>query len=249
MIESATVRLVSAVLYVGWAAVLLAAVRRRSPPARRYCYPFVAVVALAAVAVGLRGAGIGVVPIGAGEIEIPQLIGDYATYPLLFGFAAFVAGASRRYVGLVVATVLVMRVGYDLADLFDGALGLAGTGGILVGYVVLLWLYFGPVAAAAARQSPKRALFYRKTRNLVLFVFGILIVWAMFQLFGAFDPFTGNVTLEYIDFLLRVGFAAFVIANAETLVGDDDADGRGDGPDGGTATAGTTGGDPSMAGD
>jgi len=249
MIEPSTVRLVSAVLYVGWAAVLLAAVRRRSPAARRYCYPFVAVVAVAAVTVGLRGAGVGVVPVGVGEFEIPQVIGDYVTYPLLFGFAAFVAGASRRYVGLVVATTLVMRTGYEVADLFDGALGLAGTGAILVGYVLLVWLYFGPVAAAAARQSPKRALFYRKTRNLVLFVFGILIVWAVLQLFGAFDPFTGNVTLEYIDFLLRVGFAAFVIANAETLVGDGDADGGGDSPDDGTGSTARTSRDPSMAAD
>lgn len=229
MIEPATVRYVSAALYVGWTLVLLGAVRLKRPAARRYCYPFVAVVGIAVVAVGLRGAGIGAVPVGAGEVDLPQLVGDYVAYPLLFGFAAFVAGASRRYIGFVVATVVAMRAAYEGANLFDGAIGIAGTAAVLVGYALLAWLYFGPVAAAARRQPPRRALFYRKTRNLVLFVFGILITWAMLQLFGAFDAFTQAVTLEYIDFFLRVGFAGFVIANAETLVDDGDGGDDGDG--------------------
>jgi len=230
MIEPATVRYVSAVLYVGWVAVLLGAVRLKRPAARRYCYPFVAVVAVGAASVGLRGAGIGAVPVGTGELVVPQLVGDYAAYPLLFGFAAFVAGAGRRYVAFVVGTIAVMRAAYEVANVFAGAVGLAGTATILVGYALLAWLYFGPVAAAASRRPPKRALFYRKTRNLVLFIFGVLISWAMLQLFGVLDAFTQAVTLEYIDFLLRVGFAAFVIANAETLVeegtdrGDADVD-------------------------
>jgi apolipoprotein N-acyltransferase len=99
-----------------------------------------------------------------------------------------------------------------------------------------------PVAAAARRQPPRRALFYRKTRNLVLFVFGILITWAMLQLFGVFDGFTQAVTLEYIDFILRVGFAGFVIANAETLLDEadgSDVPGGGDDADSGTATVST----------
>ena len=242
MIAPSTVQFTAAVLYAGWAIALLAIVGRRSPTARRYCYPFIAVVALTAVTVGLRGAGVGVVPLGTGELEVPQAVGDYLAYPLLFGFAAFVAGVSRRYVGAVVATILAMRFAYDVADLFDGALGLASTAVILIGYAVLVWLYFGPVAAAATRQAPKRALLYRKTRNLVLFVFGVLIAWAMVQLFGVFDPFTQAITLEYIDFVLRVGFAAFVIANAETLVGD------GDVPEGGV-DADSPANTPSMTAD
>ena len=230
MIEPSMVRYVSAALYVGWTLALLGAVQLKRPAARRYCYPFVAVVGIAVAAVGLRGAGIGTVSVGAGEVILPQLVGDYVAYPLLFGFAAFVAGASRRYVGFVVATIAVMRAAYEGANLFDGAVGLAGTATVVGGYLLLVWLYFGPVAAAARRQPPRRALFYRKTRNLVLFVFGILIAWAMLQLFGVFDAFTQAVTLEYIDFVLRVGFAAFVIANAETLVGEGDNgdDGGGD---------------------
>ncbi|WP_092564904.1 bacteriorhodopsin [Halorubrum sp. SD626R] len=238
MIEPATVRYVSAALYVGWVVVLLGAVRLQRPTARCYCYPFVAVVAVGAAAVGLRGAGVGTIPVAAGTVDIPQLVGDYAAYPLLFGFAAFVAGASRRYVGLVVATIAVMRAAYDVANVFDGTVGLVGTVAILAGYALLAWLYFGPVAAAAARRSPRRELFYRKTRNLVLFVFGVLIAWAMLQLFGVLDPFTQAVTLEYIDFLLRVGFAGLVIANADTLVDEGD-DAAADGPDGDGPTAGS----------
>ncbi|WP_144924855.1 G protein-coupled receptor family protein [Halorubrum salsamenti] len=242
MIEPSTVRFVSAALYGGWAVALFAAVRLKRPAARRYCYPFVAVVAAASVLVAARGAGIGAVPVGTGELVLPQTVSDYATYPLLFGFAAFVAGASRRYIGVVVATILLMRTAYDVADVADGTVGLAATAAIVVGYALLALLYFGPVAAAARRRSPRRALFYRKTRNLVLFVFGILITWAMLQLFGVFDAFTQAVTLEYIDFILRVGFAGFVIANAETLLDDEgeaDATAGTDRADSGSGTAPT----------
>ena len=72
----------------------------------------------------------------------------------------------------------------------------------------------------------------------MLFVFGVLIAWAMLQLFGVLDPFTQAVTLEYIDFLLRVGFAGLVIANADTLVDEGD-DAAADGLDGDGPTAGS----------
>jgi hypothetical protein len=113
-----------------------------------------------------------------------------------------------------------MRLGYDFAEVFEGPLALAGTASILVGYVVLLGLFFGPLAGVAARQPPERELFFKKTRNLALFAFGVLIAWAMLQIAGTFDQFTASVTLEYLDILLRVGFAGFVFSNVETLVAE-----------------------------
>ena len=227
MIEPSTVRFASASVYAVSAVVLLALVRRKPAELRRYCYPFVAVVALAGLGVGLWGAGIGTFSVANGTLEGGQLLTDYVAYPFLFGFAAFVAGASRRYVAGVVAVTAAMRLGYDFAEVFEGPLALAGTLAILVGYVVLLALFFGPLAGAAARQPPARELFFKKTRNLSLFAFGVLIAWAMFQIAGLFDQFTGTVTLEYLDLLLRVGFAGFVFANVETLAaeaGDDAGD-------------------------
>ncbi|TKX84546.1 hypothetical protein EXE43_18335, partial [Halorubrum sp. SS5] len=63
--------------------------------------------------------------------------------------------------------------------------------------------------------------------------FGVLIAWAMLQIAGLFDQFTAAVTLEYLDLLLRVGFAGFVFANVETLAAEVDEDASG--------TAGTRG--------
>jgi len=229
MIEPSTVRFASAGIYAVSAVALLALASRKPPALRRYCYPFVAVVAAAGVGVGLWGAGIGTFSVASGTLEGGQLLTDYVAYPFLFGFAAFVAGSSRRYVGAVVALVVAMRLGYDAAEVFDGPLALAGTGTILAGYVALVWLYFGPIAGAASRQAPARELFYKKTRNLVLFAFGVLIAWAMLQIAGLLDAFTGTVTLEYLDLLMRVGFAGFVFANVETLSADGDS-GRGAGP-------------------
>ena len=230
MIEPSTVRFASAGIYAVSAVVLLALARRKPVDLRRYCYPFVAVVALAGVGVASWGAGIGTFTVGSGTLEAGQLLTDYVAYPFLFGFAAFVAGAGRRYVGGIVAVTVAMRLGYDFAEVFAGPLGTAGTLAILVGYATLLGLFFGPLASAAARQPPARELFFKKTRNLALFAFGVLIGWAMFQIAGLFDQFTAAVTLEYLDLLLRVGFAGFVFANVETLAaeaesgtGEDDA--------------------------
>ena len=229
MIEPATVRFVSAGVYAISAVALLALASRKPAALRRYCYPFVAVVALAGVGVGLWGAGIGTFSVANGTLDGGQLLIDYTGYPFLFGFAAFVAGAGQRYVGGVVALTVAMRLGYDVAAVFEGPLALAGTGSILVGYVVLLALFFGPLGTAAARQVPERELFYKKTRNLTLFAFGVLIVWAMFQIAGLLDQFTGAVTLEYLDILLRVGFAGFVFANVETLAAEAGDDAGADG--------------------
>jgi hypothetical protein len=220
MIEPSTVRFASASVYAVSAVVLLALARRKPPELRRYCYPFVAVVAAAGVGIGLWGAGIGTFSVANGSLEAGQLLTDYVAYPFLFGFAAFVAGASRRYVAGVVVITAAMRLGYDFAEVFAGPLATVGTLAILVGYVVLLGLFFGPLATAAARQAPDRELFYKKTRNLSLFAFGVLIAWAMLQIAGLFDPFTATVTLEYLDLLLRVGFAGFVFANVETLAAE-----------------------------
>ena len=228
MIEPSTVRFASAGVYAVSAVVLLALAGRKPAEVRRYCYPFVAVVAAAGVGVGLWGAGIGTFAVGSGTLEAGQLLSDYVAYPFLFGFAAFVAGAARRYVAGVVAITVAMRLGYDFAAVFDGALATAGTGAILAGYAVLVGLYFGPIAGAASRQPPARELFYRKTRNLSLFAFGVLIAWAMLQIAGLFDQFTAAVTLEYLDLLLRVGFAGFVFANVETLAAKVEQDGKDD---------------------
>ncbi|VTT87114.1 hypothetical protein DM2_3152 [Halorubrum sp. DM2] len=220
MIEPTAVRFASAGVYAVSAVVLFALARRKPAELRRYCYPFVAVVALAGVGIGMWGAEIGTFSVASGTLEAGQLLTDYVAYPFLFGFAAFVAGAGRRYVGAVVALTVALRLGYDFAEVFAGPLATAGTLAILVGYVTLIGLFFGPVASAASQQPPARELFYTKTRNLALFAFGVLIAWAMLQIAGLFDAFTATVTLEYLDILLRVGFAGFVFANVETLTAD-----------------------------
>ncbi|OTF01198.1 MULTISPECIES: bacteriorhodopsin [unclassified Halorubrum] len=228
MIEPSTVRFASAGIYAVSAVVLLALARRKPAELRRYCYPFVAVVALAGVGIGTWGAGIGAFSVGSGTLEAGQLLSDYVAYPFLFGFAAFVSGAGRRYVWGIVALTVAIRLGYDFAEVFAGPLATAGTLAILVGYLVLLGLFFGPVASVAARQPPARELFYKKTRNLALFAFGVLIAWAMLQIAGLFDQFSAAVTLEYLDLLLRVGFAGFVFANVGTLAAEAESEGGAD---------------------
>jgi hypothetical protein len=47
----------------------------------------------------------------------------------------------------------------------------------------------------------------------------------MLQIAGLLDQFTGTVTLEYLDLLLRVDSTGFVFANVETPATDEEASG------------------------
>lgn len=217
MIEDAVIYAAAATLYA-IAAIVLAVLTRRQPARlRRYCYPFVGIVGLSAIATALVALGVGEITVGAVELVIPQTIDDLVGYTFVFGFAAFAAGASWKLVGTVVVTFAIMRMSYQLADAFEGVLGLVGIGVIVGGYLFLVYLFFGPIAAVADRQADTRRLLFWKFRNLALFAFGMLIVWAMLSLGGAFDAFTTTVTLEYIDIVLRIGFAGFLIGNVSAL--------------------------------
>lgn len=236
MIDDPTIYAAVAGVYA-IAAVVLAVLSWRQPARlRRYCYPFVGIVALSAVATALVSVGVGDIVVQGIELTIPQTIDDLVGYTFVFGFAAFAAGASWKLVGTVVMTFAIMRLSYEFADAFEGILGLAGIGIILGGYAFLAYLFFGPIDAAAERQADTRRLLYWKFRNLALFAFGMLIVWAMLQLGGAFDEFTSTLTLEYIDVVLRIGFAGFLIANVGAL---DPEGGSGGGTEKAPPTAGT----------
>lgn len=214
----------SAVVYALATVAFLVFSRRQPPHLRRYCHLLVSVVGVAAVTAAAWALGLGAVPVGSGQVVVPQLIDGLFAYPLLFGFAAFVAGSSRRTVALVAGISAAQRVSYEVGALTDGLLGLSMLVVVVGGFVAHVYLLFGPVWRTAQRQPVQRRLLYWKVRNLLLFLIGVLIAAAMLSLSPLLDSFTAGITVQYVDVLLRVGFAGFLIGNIRALDADSGAD-------------------------
>lgn len=191
---------------------LLVWIRRFPTHLRRYCYPLLGLVVLAAVTQTLSGLTIGVFGAGSGEIDIPNVIDGAVAYGVLFGFAAYLANVSSRKLVIAAAVPAGMNFAFQVAAIADGVVALVGALVVILGYPVLCWLYFRPFVQTVQQKSAGRQRLYRKFRNLLLFLIGALIVTA-FTTLDLFDPEISSILVSYIDFLLRVGFAGFLFAN------------------------------------
>ncbi|MDB9302152.1 bacteriorhodopsin [Halorubrum ezzemoulense] len=220
MIDVAGVHYATAGVYAIATVVLSLLTLQIKDAGRRYLYPIIAIVALGGAMAVAWGAGLGTYSVGSGEIMVPQVITDYPTYAVLFGFTVYVANAGRRYIGLVVGLLLGVRFAYDLVAVLDGTLAIVANGAIIVGYGAAVALMYGPIAQEAAKEAPRRELLYKKTRNLIVFIFAMLVVWSQLQVSGILDEFTLIATLQYTNIIYRVGFAAFVVSNIDVLIGE-----------------------------
>lgn len=208
---------ISAVIY-GLAAVACFVFSRRRPAQlRRYCYALVGVVTVAAITSAVWAVDIGGVMVGTGEVAIPQLIDGLVVYPVLAGFAAFTAGSSRRMIAFVGSISAAQRTAFAVAAISEGVVSLLMLGIVCGGFFFQAYLFFGPVYRTAQQRSENRQLLYWKFRNLFLFLIGMLIFTGVLSLSPLLDAFTGDVAIQYISVMLRVGFAGFLIANVDAL--------------------------------
>ncbi|WP_436928645.1 rhodopsin [Halosimplex halobium] len=226
MIELSTVYAVAAAGYALAALGLVAWLRRLPRDRRTYCYPAVAAVGVSAVTTALSLAGVGVVALGGASLDIPSVLDDLIAYPLLWAVAALLADESRRTVGVFVAVPAVQVVAFNVASVVGGAVGIVGILVVIGGHVLLAYLLFGPVWERARRLPDRRRLLHWKARNLLLFLIGMLIVFALLGVAGVFDTYVSGVLGEYVGALIRVGFAGFLFANVDAVV----ATGEGSGP-------------------
>lgn len=217
MIETTTIHYATAGAYAIATVVLGILTFQKDASVRRFCYPFVALTGLAGLMSLAWAANIGQIPIGTGMIRIPQAITDYPTYAILFGFTVYLSGAGRRYIGGIVGLLLITRFAYDLVAIFDGVLASVANVAIIVGYGLAVVFLYGPIAKYATQQPPRQELLFKKTRNLIVFIFVMLVVWSQLEVTGILDQFTLSATLQYTNILFRVGFAAFVIRNIGVL--------------------------------
>lgn len=142
------------------------------------------------------------------------MLDDLVSYSVLWVVAAALVTESRRTLAVVAAVPAVQVVSFNVASVTGGLVGL---GVVVGGYGVVAYLFFGPIWDRVGEVAEERRLLHWKARNPLLFLTGMLIVFALLTVAGTFDPFVSAVLAEYLGALLRVGFAGFLFANHDAL--------------------------------
>ncbi len=219
MIPGPTVSLIAGALYVLCGLGFVVWFQRTKGRARTYCAAAMVFIGLGAVSHLLSGLEIGTVSLAGGLIDLPSLTEDLITYTGVFVLVGLLAGASKQLLAALGGTMLFVRLVFELPNsgLVDGTGALLSAGIVIAGYLVIVMLFLRPIWAAAQQVSPRQRLLHWKCRNLVLFLFGVLLVYAILAVTGLFDPFVLAVLNAHIDFLIRVGTAALLFANMDEL--------------------------------
>jgi len=240
MTDLATVYAVSVAVNGAALACLLAWLGRIPNARRQYCYPVVAVVGLSTATTALTAAGIGAVTVGDGTLDLVSLVDDLVGYSVLWVITGVLAGESRRTLAVLAAVPAVQVVSFNVAATLGGPLALVGLLVTVGGHLLIAYLLFGPVWERAQRLPDDQRLLHWKARNLLVFLIGMLIVFALIAVAGLFDQFVSAVIGEYMSLLIRAGFAGFLFANVDAIAldGPGPAQASGDAPDRGRAPAG-----------
>jgi hypothetical protein len=225
MISPSAVYGASAVVYALSVVVLAVRLRDMSAQQRQYCTPVVAVVGISLLCSALVTIGIGQLPVNGTELDVPGLVDDLLSYSVLWGVTALLAGVSRRKLAAVVAIPVAQVLAFQVASVVGGLVGLLGLLVVIGGHGGIAYLLLGPIWTDAQRVPAKQRLLHWKSRNLLLFLVGMLIAFAVLSLFGVFDAFVVVVLGQYVDVLIRVGFAGFLFANADSIAVDELAGG------------------------
>lgn len=201
--------------------------RGQIPTTFRRSYRLVVLVLVTGLLTSLMlTADLGVVPLTEAT-GLPGFLNDSIAYPLLWYVAARLGGASRRLTAVVTIFPFVQVLAFQFGASAGGVVGLLSSLFVIGGHGFLAYLFWGPVWRGAQSLPDERRLLHWKTRNLLLFLIGMLIVFAFLSLVGAFTEWASLVLNQYVSVLIRVGVAGFLLVNLgalseeESLAGDD----------------------------
>lgn len=235
---------------VGYAVVLLGllvGVRRVDASLRRYCYPLVLLAALATADSLWQAAGGGSLVVNGNAIQVSTATLDVYAYTVLYGGTTLLAGASRRLVAAVTGVAVTMRVAFSVGNAAAPGTPLATLAavGILGGYPVVVGLYLRPVWRVAQRVPARQRLLHWKARNLQLFLFGMLVVYAFLLLSGLIqNAVVSQVLVQYPNLLFRGGVSLLIVHRLAGFEGRESLR-----LGGGAADAGTNAEEPASAGE
>ncbi|MFB6194042.1 MAG: bacteriorhodopsin [Halobaculum sp.] len=159
---------------------------------------------------------------GGIEVETLRYVDWAVTTPLLVGYMAHAAMASRRVVlGVIVADLLMIALGF-VGVLQTGTLVWLFGGLSTLAYLVLVYLLYGPLSRQAReRGGAEQWALYTKLRNLIgVLWFVYPVVWALSPPgLGLLTVDTTAVVITYLDVSAKLGFVLITTNTAGVFDG------------------------------
>lgn len=214
MISVELIQAVFAALYGITAVVFLAATTRIPSRLRTYAGVFILVVVAAMLDLVAQVLGVGSVSVGSGSLGVSTLLSQTIEYVVLYGAVVRLGGGSRRLTTAMILVALLPVFVTEIGGLVASGVALLLI--IIVGFLlplpILLYLFFGRLKRLSASLPPRRRLLYWKARNLILFVYAMVLVYIGLLLSGALtEQVLSQLLLQYSGYIFSAGLPAFFI--------------------------------------
>jgi sensory rhodopsin len=212
----------------------------------RGAFAWLAVIPVAAaIAYALMTLDIGVISVGGIAVPVPRYVDWLVTTPVLIGYAAYAAGASRRTIGWIVAVDAAMIVIGWAGVVTTGTARLASFAVSSLCYVGLLYALYGVLPGVAAEQGGTRRRLFEVLQNHVgLLWVAYPVVWAAGPLgFGYVETLGVTVLVTFMDVMAKTPYVYFVSVHRSAFDDPDPASGETTDLPGGTPTV-ADGGEP-----
>jgi len=173
-------------------------------------------VGVATVAYLLMALGLGNFVQNGTYVESIRYVDWALSTPLIIGYIAYAAGASRReVVGAVVADLSMILIGFA-ALLVTGILVWVGFVLSTAAYLGLVYYLFGPLTESASDRTREQYALFAKLRNLIgVLWFVYPVVWAVSPAaLGTIDTVTAATIITYLDVAAKVGLVAIAVNTA-----------------------------------
>lgn len=179
----------------------------------RGAFVWIAVIpGAAAVAYALMALNVGFISVGGVEVPVPRYVDWLLTTPVLIGYAAHAAGASRRTIGWIVAVdVAMIAIGWA-GVVTTGTTRLAAFSASSFCYLGLLYALYGVLPdVAAERSGPRRRLFEVLQNHVGLLWVTYPVVWAAGPLgFGYVETVGVTLLITFVDVMAKTPYVYFV---------------------------------------
>lgn len=179
----------------------------------RGAFVWIAVIPVAAaVAYALMALDVGFVSVGGVTVPVPRYVDWLVTTPVLIGYTAHVAGASRRTTGWIVAVDVAMIVVGWAGVVTGGTTRLAAFATSSLCYVGLLYALYGVLPDVAAERSGSRRRLFEVLQNHVGLLWIVYpVVWAAGPLgLGYVETIGVTLLISFVDVMAKTPYVYFV---------------------------------------
>lgn len=173
----------------------------------------------AAVMYALMAADVATIVVDGVRVPILRYVDWLLTTPVLVGYVAYTAGASRQTTLAVVAIDALMIVFGVAAVLTGGPVRIGAFVVSSICYLGLLWILYGRLPTVAATVSPERRRLYELLRNHVGLLWLVYpVMWAAGPLgAGLVSMLSLSLMITYVDVVAKVPYVYFVYQHRDAF--------------------------------